>query len=187
MTVVPPSGGKLLWLLRHAKTVADPPPGGTDHERPLAPRGRRDADALARRLSPGSDRLGLPPDAMPGIALCSTATRTVETAERVLGALATPPAVTPLRSLYGASPEEVLAELALVDDAVRSVMVVGHNPTIHDLIAALPSAEDADGRRRIERGGVPTCALAVFALPVECWSAAAEGIATLLSFSTPPY
>jgi len=187
VTAVPPSEAKLLWLLRHAKAVTDPPPGGTDHERPLAPRGRRDADALARRLGPDGDRLGLPPDAMPGIVLCSTATRTVQTAERVLAGLAPAPPVTYLRSLYGASHEQVLGELALADDAVGSVMVVGHNPAMHDLIAALPSVEDVDGRRRIENGGVPTCALAVFALGVGRWSAAAEGIATLVSLSTPPY
>ena len=41
-----PTSDRLFWLLRHAKTLADPPKGGGDHERKLAPRGRKDADAL---------------------------------------------------------------------------------------------------------------------------------------------
>ncbi len=187
--MAPPAepGGKLLWLLRHAKTVPDPPPGGTDHERPLAPRGRRDADALARRLGPGGDRLGLPPDALPQVVLCSTATRTVQTAERALAVLDPAPAVTFLRSLYGAPPEGVLDELRLVDDGARAAMVIGHNPTMHLLTEALSSAEDRAGRRQVERRGVPTCALALFEVPVDHWSALALGTATLVSLSTPPY
>lgn len=181
------SDGKLLWLLRHAKTVPDPPPGGTDHERPLAPRGRRDADALARRLGPAGDRLGLPRETLPQVVLCSTATRTVQTAERALAGLDPAPAVTFLRSLYGASPEGVLAELRLVDDEVRVAMVVGHNPTMHDLTEALPSTEDRAGRRQIERRGIPTCTLALFRVPVAHWSALSLGMATLVSLSTPPY
>ena len=39
---------RILWLLRHAKAVTDPPPGGSDFDRVLAPRGRRDAAALGR-------------------------------------------------------------------------------------------------------------------------------------------
>ena len=40
------TAGRMLWLLRHAKTVTDPPPGGADFDRVLTPRGRRDAAAL---------------------------------------------------------------------------------------------------------------------------------------------
>ena len=82
-----------LWLLRHAKTVPDPPAGKTDHERPLAPRGRRDADALARRLE--ADRLGFKAADLPGLVLCSTAVRTVQTAERVLPGPGRPPGRVP--------------------------------------------------------------------------------------------
>jgi len=182
-----PGGGKLLWLLRHAKAAADPPPGGTDHERPLAPRGRRDADALARRLGPDGDQLGFPDGTLPSVVLCSTATRTVQTAERALAGLDPPPAVTYLRTLYGASPEQVLDQLRLVDDGVRAVMVVGHNPTMHELTRTLPSADDRTGRRKVEQRGMPTCALALLAMSVEHWSEVAPGTATLLGLSIPPY
>ncbi|MGH9091844.1 MAG: SixA phosphatase family protein [Acidimicrobiales bacterium] len=166
-----------LWILRHAKTVPDPPPGKTDHERPLAPRGRRDADALGHRLAdPGFGTGG-----RPALVLCSTATRTVQTAERVLAALHHPPDVEYRRTLYGASPDQVLDELRGVEDGVGTVMVVGHNPAAHDLVVAM-GAEPAPGGISF-----PTCALAVYGLPVEAWSDVAPGTGTLLGLFAPPY
>jgi phosphohistidine phosphatase len=169
---------RLLWLLRHAKAVPDPLPGETDHERPLAPRGRRDADALGHRLA--TDRLGCVPAELPGLVLCSTATRTVQTAERALARMTDPPPMDYRRALYGASPEQVLAELATLDDGVRSVMVVGHNPTAHALAVAM-DREPAPDRT------FPTCALAVYCLPAGRWLDVAEGTGTLAGLFTPPY
>jgi len=168
----------ILWLLRHAKAV--PPTRGSDHERPLAPRGRRDADALGRRLC--EDRLGFAPADLPELVLCSTATRTVQTAELVLAHLTTPPQVDQRRALYGASPEQVLDEVRTVDDGVGSVMVVGHNPTAHALAITL----DRD-RDKVAERSLPTCALAVFRLPVDRWIDVAEGAGSLLGLFTPPY
>ncbi len=165
-----------LWLLRHAKTVPDPPPGQTDHERVLAPRGRRDADALGRRLADpgfaGGDR--------PGLVLCSTAARTVETAERALAGMEDPPPVEYRRALYGASPEEVLDQLRGVDRDVRTVMVVGHNPTAEALAAGM-------GRKPPPGPAFPTCALAVYQLPIDRWDDVAQGQGTLRGLFVPPY
>jgi phosphohistidine phosphatase len=166
----------ILWLLRHAKTVPDPPAGKTDHDRPLAPRGRRDADALGKRLADP----GFGPAELPALVLCSTATRTVQTAERVLAALDHPPPVEYRRSLYGASPEQVLDELRGVEEGVPSVMVVGHNPTAHDLVTSL-------GRDGKGPTSFPTCALAVYRLPVSRWPEVAAGTATLLGLYAPPF
>ena len=52
------TAARTLWLLRHAKTVTDPPPGGTDFDRVLAPRGRRDATALGHLFSGTGEGLG---------------------------------------------------------------------------------------------------------------------------------
>jgi phosphohistidine phosphatase len=162
-----------LWLLRHAKASQY---GPSDHERPLAPRGRRDAEALGRRLADpgfaGGDR--------PALVLCSTAARTVETAERVLAGLADPPPVEYRRALYGASPEEVLDQLRQVDDEVRSVMVVGHNPTAQALAAGM-------GRKPAPDRAFPTCALAVFRLRAGHWADVARGTGTLEGLFAPPY
>jgi phosphohistidine phosphatase len=106
------TGGRLLWLLRHAKAAADPPAGGSDHERPLAPRGRRDAAALGLRLRAGD--LGFGAAAQPDLLLASTATRTTETAAKVVASLGVP--VDRRRRLYYGSPTEVLAEIRTLDD-----------------------------------------------------------------------
>jgi phosphohistidine phosphatase len=171
-----------LWLLRHAKTVRHPPAGGTDHERTLAPRGRRDADALGQRLGDDGDHLGLSEDLMPALVLCSTAARTVETTERVLAGVAVPPPVRYLRALYDASSEEVLGQVSMVEDDIASVMVVGHNPTFEALVAAMPTSTGGS-----LKGGFPTCGLAVFELPVGRWDEIVPLSATVLGVFHPPF
>jgi phosphohistidine phosphatase len=173
---------RTLWVVRHAKAVADPSAGGADHDRPLAPRGRRDAEALGRRLAGG--RLGLDEADLPDVVLCSTAQRTRQTAEGILAALAEPPDVDYRRSLYYAGPDDVLAEVRTVPDDRRSVMVVGHNPTAHALAAGLGDPDTAAG---IEARGFPTCAVAVYRLPAGRWLDVSEGTGTLAALLTPPY
>ena len=183
-------GGRVLWVLRHAKTVADPPAGGADHERTLAPRGRRDAEALGRRLA--GDRLGLDVHdvPLPELVLCSTAVRTRQTTELVTAGLAAgePGPARPLvdvrRAIYYASPEQVVAEIRTIPDDVGSAMVVGHNPTAHALAAGLGTGDD---RLAVETRGFPTCALAVFRLSVTRWSDVAEEAGQMAGFFTPPY
>ena len=94
------SARRTLWLLRHAKAVTDPPPGGSDHDRVLAPRGRRDASALGRLFAGhgeglGPDLKGVPP---PAVALVSPAARTAQTADLVLAHMAPPPEAASRRS-----------------------------------------------------------------------------------------
>jgi phosphohistidine phosphatase len=183
----PESEGRLLWLLRHAKTRKDPPRGGTDHERALTTRGHRDAVALGAHLGSAGDRLGFEPAELPGTVLSSTARRTVQTVELVLADMAAPPPVTYLRSLYTASPDDVLGLLGTVDDDVDSVMVVGHNPTAEDLAFSLLAADDPAGRSAIDERGFPTCALGVYRLEAKRWMDATEGSATLVGLFTPPF
>jgi len=170
-----------VWLLRHAKAAVDPPPGGGDHERPLSAKGRRDADALGRRIGKGGDRLGLP--SLPGLVLCSTAVRTVETAERVLAGVSPPPPISHLRELYQASPDDVIEQLHRLDDDLLAVMVVGHNPTAEILAGALGGGKK--GRQRALRG-LPTCALAVFGF-ASPWAGIALGTATSVELFVPPF
>ncbi len=181
---------RTLWLLRHAKTVTDPPPGKTDHDRRLAPRGRRDADALAKRLGDGGDRLGLTAGrkkaVLPELVLCSTSTRTRQTTERVLATVADPPPVDYRRALYNASPEKVLGELSSVDDAVLSVMLVGHNPTFTALAIELAAPADFE-KAGLDHASFPTTALAVYRFPVTSWGAVAFGTGALLGLFSPPY
>lgn len=171
---------RLLWLVRHAKAVADPPPGGTDHERQLAPRGRKDAAALGKRIGAGG--LGFAAGELPAHVLCSTAARTTETAEQVSSALGLP--LDRRRRLYYGTPDDVLDELRTIDDGFRSVMVVGHNPATHLLALALLSEETGE---RGQLASFPTCALAVISFDALRWQDVAMGTGVLAGFFTPPY
>jgi len=142
-----------LILFRHAKAEARAP-GQEDIDRPLAERGRADAAAMAR-LAVGR---GLIPD----LALVSPALRTRQTwllAHPALGEV-----IAEVRDgLYNATAEEIMAEVALVDAAVESVMVVGHNPGLHELAVNLlveGGAAAADVERVAAR--FPTATLAAF-------------------------
>jgi phosphohistidine phosphatase len=176
-----------LWLLRHAKTQEDPPPGGGDHERRLTSRGRRDAERLGRRLGPGGDRLGLVGARLPELVIASTAARTVQTAELVLASFDPAPPLHLTRAIYVASPEGVLDVLHDLGDGPSSVMVVGHNPTAQRLAGDLLDPADEAGYRQVEQLGFPTCALGVYAFAVSSWADVALGTATLVGLAVPPY
>jgi phosphohistidine phosphatase len=182
-------GSRTLWLLRHAKAVTDPPPGGADFDRVLAPRGRRDATALGRLFAGRGEGLGpaLKGVAIPAVALVSPAARTAQTAELVLAGMAAPPEVRLVDALYGADPDEVLAVVGDLSDDVTSAMVVGHNPTAHALSQGLLSPGDKKGRSLAVRHGFPTCALGVYAFKAERWADVASGTAKLVAMMMPPY
>ena len=180
---------RIVWLLRHAKTVADPPPGGTDFDRVLAPRGRRDAKALGQLFAGSGERLPavLRRVSRPQIALVSPAARTIATAELVLEAVNDPPELRLEEGLYQADPNDVLGYLQGLSDEVTAAMVVGHNPTAHALSQGLIRAGDKKGHSLAVRAGFPTCALGVYSFKVETWSDVAAHGAKLVALLTPPF
>jgi phosphohistidine phosphatase len=183
------SARRTLWLLRHAKAVTDPPSGGSDWDRVLAPRGRRDAVALGRLFAGRGEALG---DALkgvprPAVALVSPAARTAQTADLVLAHMADPPEVRFEEELYGADPGEVIALLHDLPDGAKSAMVVGHNPTAQALSQWLLSPRDKKGLSLAVRSGFPTCALGVYRFNVDGWKDVADGAARLIALLAPPY
>ena len=183
------TSARTVWLLRHAKTVTDPPPGGTDFDRVLAPRGRRDAIALGRLLA-GSGQ-GLPSELRrvprAQVALVSPAARTTATAELALGDVSDPPVLRFEAGLYQADPNEVLTYLQGLSDEVTAAMVVGHNPTAQALSQGLIRSGDKKGRSLAVRAGFPTCALGVYSFKVETWSEVEAHGAKLLALLIPPF
>jgi phosphohistidine phosphatase len=178
---------RYLWLLRHAKTVTDPPPGGTDFDRVLAPRGRRDATALGQLFLGGAEKLVRPKAPFPELALVSPAARTTATAQLALDLLSQPPVTELVPAFYNADPEDVMDHLRGLSAEVTSVMVVGHNPTAHSLATGLISRDDKAGRALAERRGFPTCALGVYRFSVEQWSEVHGASARLLGLLIPPF
>jgi phosphohistidine phosphatase len=175
-----------LWLLRHAKTVADPPPGGEDFDRVLAPRGRRDADALGELIGKDGHGLGFGPLEVPGVALVSPAERTRATAERALPGLHPAPRTDYPDELYGADPEDVLELLRALGDDVGAAVVVGHNPTMHALAAGLLAPGQKKAEARVARD-FPTCALGIYAFDVAHWSEVGAHGGHLSGLIVPPF
>jgi len=161
---------RTLYLLRHAKSSWDDP-ALPDRERPLAPRGRRDAKRIGKHLR----RLGI----TPALVLRSSAVRTQETLDLLRPAQAEVE-VQVEEQLYGASSETLLERIHSVPDEVNSVLLIGHNPGLQDLPLAL--AAGGAERERLECK-FPTAALATLAL--ECWSSLSPGDAELAAYVVP--
>jgi phosphohistidine phosphatase len=187
--MTPKAPTRTLWLLRHAKTVTNPPPGGADFDRVLAPRGRRDGKALGRLFAGKGEGLGpaLKNVARPEVALVSPAARTMATAELVFADMAEPPACVFYEGLYGADSDEVLAYVHKLDDDAAAVVVVGHNPTAHSLSQGLLAPSDKKGLSLVMRAGFPTCALGVYTFKAESWTEVNAGGAKLVDLMVPPY
>jgi phosphohistidine phosphatase len=163
-----------LLLLRHAKSTWDDA-SMPDQDRPLAPRGRRSVAIMRQAMRD----LGLAPD----VILVSTARRTMETLE-ALEPWDDTPLIEPMDSLYLANPMQLSAALHGVAETVRSVLVIGHNPGLHDLALSLSGPGGAIEAARGIAEGYPTCALAEFIVPGAWWDLR-EGGARLVRFLTP--
>jgi phosphohistidine phosphatase len=181
-----PEGVRQLWILRHAKAADEGPRGRGDRDRALTDRGRHDASALGARLNAAGPRLDTPGLVVPDLALCSAAVRTTETAELVLAGLGDRVPLDAYRTLYEAGSGTALNLVREVDEHARSVMVVGHNPTMLHLAWDL-LAPDSGDRRRLEDLGFPTCGLAVLALAIDSWEDLSDGCGNLLGLFAPPY
>jgi phosphohistidine phosphatase len=144
-----------LILFRHAK--AEPRAlGEDDFDRPLAPRGREDA-ALVGRAMAGD---GLAPD----LALVSPARRATET--WIAARDAFPPARAVLvPGIYDAAPETIRAAIADAADACDTMIVIGHNPGMHEVAVEL-LIDAAASAAEIEQvaGRFPTSTAAVYAI-----------------------
>lgn len=121
-------------------------------------------------------------DIVPDLLLCSPAKRTQETLALLQDAGASAGDVRVEESLYDATAEDLLARLQTLPDAVNSVMLVGHNPSLQQLGVALA----ASGKRldRFTRK-YPTAALATLRASVERWADLAPGTAKLTGFVRP--
>jgi phosphohistidine phosphatase len=160
------SDEKLLLLLRHAKSSWDDP-ALADHDRPLAARGREAAKRIGARLR--SDQTAV------SLVLCSSARRARETLDLV----APPGRIEIEDELYAASADELLERLRQVPDDVPAVMLVGHNPAMHELAVVLtPEA----AWRGVDK--FPTGALATLAF-TGSWASLAPRRTELVTFLKP--
>jgi phosphohistidine phosphatase len=159
---------RLLVLMRHAKSAY--PGGVVDHDRPLAPRGVREAGLAGDWL-----RAHLP--AVHQV-VCSTAVRARQT-------LAHSGVEAPVRyaeRLYGAGFATVIDEIGTVADDVETVLIVGHEPTMSEVALQLAGIDSVAAQRIAEK--FPTSALAVLRVPCG-WQRLKPCAATLTDFHVP--
>jgi len=149
-----------LMLLRHAKT--EKAEGGmSDYARPLNGRGKSDAPVIGAYMAHHA--------LIPDLVLVSTAERARQTWERVADELPKPPRrVVYEERLYNAGGEAIIALVKGTAATVRTLLVVGHNPGLHDAARRLIASGDVETRERLNEG-LPTSGLAVIDFAGKDW------------------
>jgi phosphohistidine phosphatase len=160
---------RTLVILRHAK--AEGPNRVTDMERSLTERGHADAGVAGAWLV----ARGYVPD----LVICSPAKRTRQTWHGVAVAMAGDgsPEVRYLAEAYGGGPVDLLALLRTTPAEIGTVLLVGHNPSVSMMSAALDPSAPADSE------GLRTSGLAVHA-PDVTWDALTPGSAPVVATHT---
>jgi phosphohistidine phosphatase len=162
-----------IVLLRHAKAEWSQ---DSDHERPLAERGRKDAPVAGRKLVDSGIVIDL--------ALCSTAVRTRETWKLAVHEMPHRPKTVYEERLYEASLGELIALLNETSDDVQNLLLIGHNPGMHALADALAGSAEGETMARMTRGGFPTAAFAVIEFSGS-WKGVEHGVGKLVEYWTP--
>lgn len=156
-------------VVRHGKSEPECP-GVIDHDRPLAPRGRRNARAIGAWMN----RNVAPPNAI----LCSSARRAGETLA-LIGTEAPLPPYKPAPELYHATAESVFD--AMQRQTGECLLVVGHNPGLFELVAGL--ADASCSRVGVDR--FPTCATAVITFDATRWNTINKRLGRVEKFVVP--
>lgn len=170
MSPVNPPPARRLVLMRHARAgYAD----GSDFDRPLADAGAEDARVAGRWLAD----LGVSAEA----ALVSAAVRAARTYAALAAGAGWSLDASLDRALYHADDQSALDLIRLVDPEVRSLVVVGHNPTIATLAQLLDDGEGDPAALVAMAGGFTPASTAVFDLEVS-WAELDYGGATLTAY-----
>jgi len=169
-----------LMLLRHAKTETDAP-SGRDQDRRLDDRGHKDAARMGEWIAHH------PP--FPDTVLVSPAVRAKQTWDLAWEAMkdrVEAPEVELLPELYGADPAQLLETIrtATIPANPKRLMLVGHNPGMHELALMLMGSGDADGRKALA-DNLPTSGLAIFDFDVKDWAHVAYRHGKLVLFVSP--
>jgi phosphohistidine phosphatase len=147
-----------LLLLRHAKTERAKP-GERDRDRMLTKRGRADATVIGSHIA----RLGLVPD----LVLVSPAVRAEETWALVAPAFSPAPRVVKDERIYTGR-KRLISIIRETHDA-QVLLIVGHNPGLHDVAVRLIVSGDLEARERVKEK-LPTSGLVVIDFPFDDWS-----------------
>lgn len=164
-----------LILFRHAKSDWSEA-AQDDHDRTLAPRGRRVAGPMGAWLAGRGFR--------PDLVLCSTAERARSTWGLAKAAFTPSPDVRFEPDIYLAPPTVLLEATRSAPAEIQTLMIVGHNPGLEQFVEILASKGDPEARRELS-GKFPTAAIAVLDFPLDGWSEIAPRSGRLDRFVTP--
>ncbi|MFI9063916.1 SixA phosphatase family protein [Streptomyces sp. NPDC053429] len=170
---MPEQGERRIVLVRHAKAV--PKNVTEDFERALSDRGCHDAPRAGGWL----ERSGYGVD----LALCSSARRARQTWQLMMPLLSAPPPTLYQARLYEAEAHDLLSAVAEAAAEVTGIVLIGHNPAIHEVARSLCGAGPKKLVRRLG-AAFPTSAVAVLTVKGG-WDGVAPGAARLAAFWAP--
>lgn len=170
---------KQLFLLRHAKSAWDDPSVG-DHDRPLAPRGIK----ASHRMGQYMKSHGLLPD----MVVCSTAVRAADTLLNVMAELESVQPVRPPvehdRAMYLCGWQAWMDRIRYTPDDINKLLVVGHNPDMHNLALMLCRNGPEDQLARLA-SHYPTGALTQIEMDSDKWATISAENCRLVNFVVP--
>jgi phosphohistidine phosphatase len=167
---------KRLTLFRHAKSGWDDPVE-RDFDRPLNSKGKRAARVMGQYLRDH----GLRYDRIAG----SPALRVVETLEEMATTFGETIAPAWDKRVYLASAVTLLDVVHDTPDEVETLLLVGHNPGLEDLILMMvPDRADDEARDRVEQK-YPTAAIAEIEFSADHWRDLKPGTGRLIRFVRP--
>jgi phosphohistidine phosphatase len=171
--VRPDNDTRRLVLLRHAKS--EHPDAISDIQRPLSLVGRRQSARVGVGLAEE--------DLVPDLVLCSASVRTRQTWDLARSTLGADPEVRYLDDLYYAGSRALVDLVRTVADDVRTLLVVGHEPTMSQSAVLLAGPDSDPATLERVRVGVPTASWSL--LEVAGWDELAGGAATLRKLVVP--
>lgn len=166
---------KTLFLLRHLKSSWEDPELG-DYHRPLNSRGKSDGPRMAAVI----DLL----ETKPSLVLCSPAERTRATLKAIRETLPQDSRIDLPRELYGCTSEALREMLVRHGHGNDVIMVIGHNPAIHEVAQHCAKRGSLEERTRLTKK-YPTGALAEFSGEGTDWQGWLKGTTTLQRFVRP--
>lgn len=167
---------KILGLFRHAKSDWQDP-RARDFDRPLNDRGRKGAEVMGRHIRD----FGVRWDRI----VSSPAIRCAETMEIAAEASGRPIAINWDRRIYLASSATLADLLREIEGDPASVLMVGHNPGLEDLIFDLVPDDGSSPLRDVVEAKFPTAAFAVMELDIDRWADLKDNCARLVHLTRP--
>jgi phosphohistidine phosphatase len=167
---------KKLILLRHAKSGWDDPVA-RDFDRPLNKRGEKAARLMGRWMKNEAVQFDH--------VIASPAVRVIETLDQVAAGYGQRIEATWERRVYLASSATLMDVLRELGDETASVLMVGHNPGLEDLVLDLVNEDSGGTLRALVYEKYPTAAIAEVELDIASWSAIERGTGALTRFIRP--